>query len=197
MESRTAPSTCLCLWKLTANHVVEQTQLLQNDHLDRCCVRHGLLVVGIGFKRARKPSTQRFAFAAGESRWCLHKWRWFVVDVAKWYNRWRCSHPTYLLFLVVHCLNQKFILQCIKFYFNSWKAMGLLLLFISFITRETAYFRGITPFSRTISLSSWLANSLRTCKIQVCTFHDGCKQGIDQQILIGNRFHVKLRILSP
>ena len=31
----------------------------------------------------------------------------------------------------------------------------------------------------------------------VCTFHDGCKQGIDQQILIGNRFHVKLRILSP
>jgi len=31
---------------------------------------------------------------------------------------------------------------------------------------------------------------------QVCTFHDGCKQGIDQQ-LIGNRFHVKLRILSP
>ena len=28
-------------------------------------------------------------------------------------------------------------------------------------------------------------------------FHDGCKQGIDQQILIGNRFHVKLRILSP
>ena len=32
---------------------------------------------------------------------------------------------------------------------------------------------------------------------QVCTFRDGCKQGIDQQIFIGNRFHVKLRILSP
>ena len=32
--------------------------------------------------------------------------------------------------------------------------------------------------------------------VQVCTFHDGCKQGIDQQILI-DRFHVKLRILSP
>jgi len=32
---------------------------------------------------------------------------------------------------------------------------------------------------------------------KICTFHDGCKQGIDQQFLIGNRFHVKLRILSP
>jgi len=29
------------------------------------------------------------------------------------------------------------------------------------------------------------------------TFHDECKQGIDQQFLIGNRFHVKLCILSP
>ena len=35
-------------------------------------------------------------------------------------------------------------------------------------------------------------------QVQACTSHDGCKQGIDQQIfLIGNRFHVKLRILSP
>ena len=33
--------------------------------------------------------------------------------------------------------------------------------------------------------------------IQVCTFHDWCKQGIDQQILIGNRFHEKLPIFSP
>ena len=32
---------------------------------------------------------------------------------------------------------------------------------------------------------------------QVCIFHDGCKQGLDQQFLIGNWFHVKLRILSP
>ena len=32
---------------------------------------------------------------------------------------------------------------------------------------------------------------------KVCTFHDGCKQGIDQQIFNSNRFHVKLRILSP
>ena len=32
--------------------------------------------------------------------------------------------------------------------------------------------------------------------IQVSTLHDGCKQGIDQKI-IGNRFHVNVRILSP
>ena len=32
---------------------------------------------------------------------------------------------------------------------------------------------------------------------QVCTFHNGYKQGIDQEFLIGNRFHVKLYILSP
>jgi len=35
-----------------------------------------------------------------------------------------------------------------------------------------------------------------TCGIQVCTFHDGCKQSISK-FIIGNRFHVKLRILSP
>ena len=35
-----------------------------------------------------------------------------------------------------------------------------------------------------------------TCGIQVCTFHDGCKQSISK-FIIGNRFDVKLRILSP
>ena len=35
-----------------------------------------------------------------------------------------------------------------------------------------------------------------TC-VQVRTFHDGCKQGIEQQILIGNQFNIQLRILSP
>jgi len=43
-----------------------------------------------------------------------------------------------------------------------------------------------------------MANDLATrYSHTACTFHDGCKQGIDQKILIGNRFHVKLRILSP
>jgi len=33
--------------------------------------------------------------------------------------------------------------------------------------------------------------------IQIRAHDDGVKQGIDQQTLIWNRFHVKLRILSP
>jgi len=33
--------------------------------------------------------------------------------------------------------------------------------------------------------------------VEVCTFHDGCKQGIDQQIFNRKSFHVKLHILGP
>jgi len=34
------------------------------------------------------------------------------------------------------------------------------------------------------------------CKL-VCTFHDGCKKESISKFFIGNRFHIKLRILSP
>jgi len=33
--------------------------------------------------------------------------------------------------------------------------------------------------------------------VQVCTLHDRGKQGLDQKILIGNGFHIKLHMLSP
>ena len=62
-------------------------------------------------------------------------------------------------------------------------------------TRVSVCFRGISRLPSAFVFLRWF--KLAHTSIQVCTFQDGCKQGIDQQILIGNRFHVKLRILSP
>ena len=62
-------------------------------------------------------------------------------------------------------------------------------------TDVSVCFRGI---SRLPSAFVFLRRfKLAHISIQVFTFHDGCKQGIDQQIFNRNRFHVKLPILSP
>jgi len=58
--------------------------------------------------------------------------------------------------------------------------------------QNTFYFR-LENISTTFHYQSFVC----PCVHFLWTFHDGCKQGIDQQILIRNRFHVKLRIFSP
>ena len=62
-------------------------------------------------------------------------------------------------------------------------------------TSVSVCFRGISRLPSAFVFLRWF--KLAHISIHICTFHDGCKQGINQQILIGNRFHVKLRILSP
>ena len=62
-------------------------------------------------------------------------------------------------------------------------------------TSVSVCFRGISRLPSAFVFLRWF--KVVHISIQVCTFHDGCKQGFDQQILIRNQFHVKLRILSP
>ena len=60
-------------------------------------------------------------------------------------------------------------------------------------TSVSVCFRGISRLPSTFVFLRWF--KLAHISIQVCTFHDGCKQGIDQQIF--NRKSISRKITHP
>ena len=60
-------------------------------------------------------------------------------------------------------------------------------------TNVSVCFRGISPLPSAFVFLRWF--KLAYISIQICTFHDGCKQGIDQQIF--NRKSISRKITHP
>jgi len=74
-----------------------------------------------------------------------------------------------------------------------WNFTKILLIYTLKSTGVSVCFRGNSRLPSALVFLRWF--KLAHISIQVCTFHDGCKQGIDQQIF--NRKSISRKITHP